>query len=271
MKSKLVYKNYKEPLRKNVTGFGYLGTVAETEDGQAIQCYECGKLFRKLNSMHLKKHNLTIKEYKDKFEIAYSTPLACRAMRERQSVVYRQNISPETHQKAVKALAKYRADVRAKKRSHIHSIQGSSLERKNKLGICPDQLLDKLKKLGDVSYRTLQKEDLAFLGNIIRTFGTLNKAKKLANIKVVGYEKFTYSEEHLVEAMRDFYKIHKRVPTCTDFKSENNLPNYKAYTARWGSINRARFMAGIPLIIQVGQSQFKEVTADEAAKHGVFV
>lgn len=273
--SNLIYKNYKEPLRANASGFGYLGTIAETKDGKYIQCYECGKLFTKL-SIHIPVHNITVKEYRDKYEIAYSTPLASRLARERQSVIYRENISSKTHKKAIAGLAKYRADVKDGKRPHILPKQGSLLERKNKKGTCPDQLIDKLQKLtadnnGHIGYRELQKNHTAFLGNIIRTFGTLVKARKMANLSNKGYDVFRYSEEQLVEALRDFYQLHNRVPTCTDFKSENNLPNYKAYISRWGSINRARFMAGIPLIVQIGQHQFVEVTADEATKRGVLI
>lgn len=272
----LIYTNYKEPLTKNVSGFGYLGTIAETKDGSSIQCYECGKLFVKL-ATHIKPaHKMTVREYKDKYQISYSTPLASRQARERQSVVYRENISANTHKKAVAGLAKYRADVKAGKRKHILPKQGSLLERKNKNGTCPDQLIDKLQKLtdangGHIGYRQLQKDHLAFLGNLIRTFGTLNKARKMAGLQNKGYDVFRYSEAQLLEAMRDFYGRHKRVPTCTDFKSENNLPNYKAYTSRWGSINRARYFAGLPIIIQVGQSQFVEVSHDKAAEYGVTI
>lgn len=263
----LIYDNYKEPLRANESGYGYLGTVAYTKDGSSIQCYECGKLFSSIVP-HVIKHGLTTREYKQKYQISLRTPLISRKLREAKIKTYKETITKEINTKAVEGLRKYRADVKSGKRKYINGRKGWSLEKRNKMGTCPDQLIDKLQKLtdennGHIGYRKLAKDYGGFLRSLITTFGNLTNARKAAGLINHGYSVMRYSEEYLLEAMRDFYKLHGRTPTISDFKAENGLPDYKNYHKHYGGINRARLMAGVPIIIQVGQRQFVEVKVDD--------
>lgn len=269
----LVYTNYKEPLKTTDTGYGYMGTMAETRDGELLQCYECGGLFASLGQ-HLRIHKMNSDDYREKFQISKMTPLSSRSTRVKRAEVYKHQITPETHQKAVDGLAKYRQDVRDGKREYINGAKEWSLERRNKAGSCPDQLINRLQRLteannGHIGYRKLAKSHGGLLRSLITTFGNLTNARKAAGLVNKGYDVTRYSEAYLLEAMRDFYKLHKRTPLASDFKSENNLPDYKNYTRHWGGINTARLAAGVPLIIPVGNRQFVEVSADEAAEKGL--
>ena len=51
------------------------GNPKITEDW--IECDECGKRFRKLTIFHLKKHDLSIPEYKEKWGLCSGQPLEC--------------------------------------------------------------------------------------------------------------------------------------------------------------------------------------------------
>lgn len=80
----LLYENYKEPLKQieKGKGYGYYGTLALTEDGEYVQCHICGNLFPNVG-MHLRKHKIAARDYKEKYGLALETGLVSEPERRR--------------------------------------------------------------------------------------------------------------------------------------------------------------------------------------------
>jgi hypothetical protein len=54
-----------------------------------------------------------------------------------------------------------------------------------------------------------------------------------------------YSEEELLEILRNFYKEHGRVATMKDLMENKDLPSYSTYLRRFGALKKATKKAGI--------------------------
>lgn len=132
-----------------------------------------------------------------------------------------------------------------------------SPEYLNLRGICPDQLVELIKKAADHYKATPSYAEFMayyqtnrFATPIKRTFGSWKNA-----VRKAGYEpkkrtfnplggKIKYEDEELIEILSEFYRENKRVPTLSDFK-RGFLPTWETYTKRFGSMAEARRRAGI--------------------------
>lgn len=255
---KLVFKNYKEPIKaipKN-KGVGYYGIIMTTENGEYIQCHICGELHRQL-STHLNLHKTTVTEYKEEFGIAFETPLISESMRferQRQLVKRYEEMSVEEKQE----LKERMRELAYKNRFNSNKNRPYRLEIKNKRGTCPDQLLDKInevaEKLGKTpTMREFQREvgGGRYMNPIRRTFGKWNNAIKLSGLKILerDYTKSSnpkYSDEYLIEALAHFYKQTGRPPMSANCGQDGVLPSLSVYKYRFGGITKARAIAGIP-------------------------
>ena len=253
---KLTYLNYKEPLREVEDGYGYIGTLAQTEDGEKVQCHICGELFYNLGSHIHSTHGMKAKEYREKFQLNKRTPLcsdkASEEYKKRAMAIWN-NLSPDEQLAKIESMKQAAAQATKVGRTW-------TLEELNKYGMCPDQLVDKIRMLGEELGRSPTAQDFSakhnhrFMSVIVRTFGSWNNAKELAGYeplkpgtksgqKVEKLRKF--SDDELLEYFRLFYKEHGTPPTSSDWK-RYYLPDYHSYLKRWGSIKAARKAAGIP-------------------------
>lgn len=82
---------YKEPLMSLKDGFGFVGVLLQSEDRTKVQCHLCGRWFKAL-FLHIKVHEITAREYKEKFGLNYTTGLLSDATAELKRQVYYQNI-----------------------------------------------------------------------------------------------------------------------------------------------------------------------------------
>ena len=238
------FYNYKEPLKKVPEGYGYLGTLAYSKKLDQVQCHICGLFFRFINNAHLGKcHKMTARQYKEKFQLSPTTALCGEGTRVKLIKRF-DNMSPEYWEQKRKDLKK------AQKVPKRHPKY--SLEVHNKRGTCPDQLLDKIKKLANILHRAPTGQEFTdyykkFMGSIQYTFGTYENALRKAGLtpgREVQAEK--YSEENLLEYLRIFYREHNRVPVSSDF-SRGLLPKEGVYYKKFGSMLIAREVAGIPI------------------------
>jgi hypothetical protein len=264
----LTIKNYKEPLKeiKNEDGFGYYGTLLQTDDSELVQCHYCGKLFEHLASHVLRAHKdifSSLSEYRDKYELAKSTALVSDSIRLRMkanTIKQMANLTDEQkkeHKKHMRELWKMDRSSGGKK--------GITLETKNKRGTCPDQLLEKIKVVADSLGRSPTMNDFrreADNGNryiqlIQRTFGTWNKALKMLNLatKKTGnkgeskdWKRPTYSDYELLEYLRIYAQENQSLPTATDCL-RGYIPTFGVYKRRFGSLEKARQLAGIEFIL----------------------
>ena len=250
--TELTLTNYKEPLISipKGKGFGYYGTIINTNDGKYIQCHICGKLFTSLPGHILNGHKKKVADYKEEFGLAKMTALVSESERfvlKDRYLKWFNSMSEEEKQKFSQTRKdNWKKFIKGRRRGQ----PGLSLEDKNKRGTCPDQLLEKIREVAKTLGHTPSKlEFIQTLGTqryihlIYKTFGSWEGAVDLAGFmpkqRGRGGYTFTYDNEQLLEYLRNFVVVHKKIPTWTDF-NRGLLPSYTIYTRRFGSIENAR-------------------------------
>lgn len=249
---KLQYLNYKEPLKPVTEGFGFLGTLAQTENKDLVQCHICGSLYENLGLHSFQKHGLKAKGYRIKFKLGLRTPLCS------------DNWTEKCKQTKLDMWSKMTEDEREARRQSMRDAQRSanrignprSLEALNKDGMCPDQLLEKIKEVSvKLGHSPSKKEFLTeyngkYIGAIDRTFGSWNGAKEVAGLVAcksgskIPHNRAKYTNEELLTFLRVAYKEKGTLPTYSDWK-KGFLPSYDLYKHRFGGIDKARIAAGI--------------------------
>lgn len=253
--------NYKEPLRKFDGGFGYAGTIATNEAQTHIQCHICGNFYESLGN-HIRSHDLTADEYREKVGLSRSTSLIGKRRRE---ILVAQGL--EKSEQSAAFMHRLHYEVREGLRdpeTYIRKSKKRSLEQLNKEGLCPDQLLDKIKvlelQLGTTP--TLDQFSTHYKVNpyiIYNTFGSWMNALKLLGMqsRLGRNSHHHHSNEQLLEYLRQFYETNGRPPTASDF-SRGILPSLGLYSKRFRTLRIARSLAGIPNLKIVGPGQFVE-------------
>jgi len=259
MKENLTLINYKEPLRKVTDGYGYMGTISSTPDGEKIQCHVCGELFKSVQSHTQQSHKLSDRDYKIKFGLSFTTALISEKERERRSNKTVDWINSMTNEelkvirkKALKGLKKYYKTDKYKNRVQPKK----QLEGYNKDGTCPDQLLAHIESVAKKLGHTPSKHE--FIGEmgtqryihlIYKVFGSWVSALKMIGMIPKSSNNTTgqrprHSNEELLEYLKIFTQENDRIPVATDFR-RGLLPSYEIYLRRFKSIRIARHLAGV--------------------------
>lgn len=254
--------HYKEPLIKvkNGEGFGYYGALSSSRDGNFVQCHICGKLFKDLGSHVRQKHRMPLSEYREKFQLAYTTSLISESERERRkngTLEWLKNMSEE---EKIKLRNKQRKGFLKYLKERGERIQPKiQLETRNKRGTCPEQLLEKIREAKEKLGHTPSKHDfIRYCGSqryvhlIYKIHGSWKKAIEMCGYKISdkkGGSPKRYEDKELLEYLKIFYIENNKIPTITDFR-KGLLPDYETYRKRFGSIYKAREMAGVPNIIK---------------------
>lgn len=261
----VLFYGYKEPLRNFKEGYGYEGVLRYNKAKDKVQCHFCGRLFRAINNGHLKKvHGLTAREYKEKTSLAPTTSLVGEATREKLLVrPYNPNYMIE--------LAKANELRKKRKQKGLKDTQSGhkrSLERYNQKGTCPDQLLDMIEKTAKSFGHTPTTEEFLkfhhgkYMGSIRRTYGTWTKALAKLNMRPHMVVK---TKEELIKDIQNFYQVNKRTPRWSDFE-RGLLPSASCFYRNFKSINQARLLANVPLIIQTGKMREEYTPSEEERK-----
>jgi hypothetical protein len=255
----LVFANYKEPLREFKKGYGYEGVLLMSPDKTKIQCHLCGRMFKGLAGHLTACHDMDTHKYKEITKLQTSTALVGEATREKLIKNYlkvEHIVSPKRNGNRKKQWKNVTKANTARKGTKMR------LELKNKRGSCPDQLLDKIKKVAEELGHTPSVKEFRringtrFVGTIYETFGSWPNALKMLGMKSKKeIRKEKYSPKMLKKYMVDFYKKHKRPPLNSDLE-RGLLPSPGVYRRVWGTLSAARQAAGIPDVIPVGKRKF---------------
>lgn len=251
----LTIKHYKEPLLpipKN-KGYGYYGALLITLDGDKVQCHICGETYRQLSLHIYQTHKMKVAEYREKFQLSYTTALVSETLR--QEMKERTLAYLRTLTKA--QIAAFRAKALANQRHNPKRFK-IRLETKNRRGTCPDQLLYKIREVTEKIGHTPslaefihETDGQRYKHLIFTTFGSWLRALKLAKLtpkeRSEGLKK-RYSNEELLEHLALYAQEHGKLPTATDSK-RGFIPNYEIYLRRFGSFDKARREAGVYDII----------------------
>lgn len=264
----LLYENYKEPLKKieKGKGYGFYGTVALTEDREYVQCHICGHLFRSVGH-HLRVHKIDAEKYKETYGLKATAALMNEPMRlaiQKRSIGKFNGTLPDH-------LKEYNRKVQSGEVKHIGTKRregGMSLQKRNEVGLCPDQVLEKIRELADKLGRTpselefTRHYDYKYLGSIKFQHGSYLKAVAKLGLKSAKELKEPDNED-LLQDLVDFQEKFKRIPTRSDFNRGLVGRPYAMYWRRFGSINNARIEAGLNAVVPMGFGQMVEMTPDE--------
>lgn len=258
----LTLMNYKEPLKTIEGGFGYHGCLLSTQDGTKVQCAICGGLYSELSKHLTAKHKMTSREYKEKFGLAYQTSLISEDIREKRKQVTLRWIKEmeKKHGMSWREIL-----IKNSKKGNENRGKGRfqpkiQLETKNKRGTCPDQLLDRVKKMAEELGHTPSKKEFIdatgtqrYVHLIYTTFGSWTKALEMlgmqpkdnkGNKSERGLGRNEYTDEYLLEMLDTFYKTNNKIPTETDCR-RGLLPASDVFRRHFGSLPKARELAGI--------------------------
>lgn len=250
----LTLKHYKEPLIKVSSGYGYYGAISITMDGEKIQCHKCGKLFKNL-SMHIfGHHKQKVSEYREEYQLARSTALVSEAERFRMKESFSKMLL-EKYPTREAFLAHMKEIGKAGIKMRMTPQPKQSLETWNKRGTCPEQLIDKIKKVAEKLGRTPSlSEFITETGGqrykhlIFKVYGSWKNALNVAKLKprerVKEYKSTRWSKDELLDLLSLFAQENNKIPTETDAK-RGLIPNSSTYKRHFGGIEKARELAGV--------------------------
>lgn len=257
----LTFYHYKEPLKKVENGHGYQGALLGTIDGTKVQCHMCGDLWADLAKhvlMSHKKEVAGVREYKERFGLAFETALVSEEIRMlRKAESLKQWYSMSASEKETmrrKSREGYRKWLRENGRKFNQPKQ--QLETKNVRGTCPDQLLAKILACKeDIGYTPSKVDFIKWDNNsqryvhlIYKTFGSWKEAVKKAGLTPKSIRqnggKRNYSDEELLDSLSSFKDEFGKIPSASDCR-RGFLLDYNIYVRRFGSFPNARKLAGI--------------------------
>ncbi len=264
----LTVYHYKTPLLAvpEGKGFGYYGALSITKDGDKAQCHRCGQLFRDVGLHARQKHTLPHAEYREEYQLARKTSLISETLKEERkehTILAMRAMSPAARaamiRSRIRGYKEWRATLGA--RAFPFTIR---LETKNKRGTCPDQILAKILECATALGHTPdRKEFIEYCGSqryiwlMKKTFGSWTEA--LRRVKLVpriqqdqtGTRKPRKTNDELLDMLSLFYQENNRIPTEADSR-RGWIPDIQIYTRRFGSIKRARELAGLPDVYRTG-------------------
>lgn len=258
----LTFYHYKEPLKVVDGGFGYQGALLSTIDGTQVQCHICGELFADVGRHAISSHKEivpTVRDYKERFGLAYSTALISESERDRRKMLMIKQWSRYTPEQRDRLRARIRKAAKKwheARAAHKRRQPKITLETKNKRGTCPDQLLEKVNKCAaDLGHTPSKAEFIDYCKGsqryvhlISATFGSWTEAVKLAGLSAREHAQSSgrriYSDEELLDALSLFQQENQKIPSYTDSR-RGLLPDAGIYQRRFGSLPKARKLAGI--------------------------
>lgn len=246
----LIYENYKEPLKRipRDKGYGYYGTLATTADKELLQCHICGKLYGGLNS-HVRYHKITVPDYKKRFGLSERTALVADSTR----VKFQKNVFLSKGSKIPAHLEAYNKAGQPNARRGAGTGHKMSLEQRNKRGVCPDQVLEKIKELEIKLGRTPSHDEFRneynyrYVGSIKYQFGSWSNAIHSLGKQTMGELRHP-DKTKLIEDLLNFQKTNGRIPMTSDF-NRGLLRDRGVYIRQFGSLNNARIEAGMDAVI----------------------
>lgn len=263
----ITIEKYKEPMERVVGGHGYFGAITESKDGKYIQCHICGYFFPNLAS-HIRKHGVDHKEYKIHFGLRIKDGLVSKTERHRlqdsfNALVRATGLTPDEYaRKAGKAGEAGR--VKAAKEGRLGGNQWKDITR-NERGNCKAQTIVKIQTLASQNEGYIsEKMFLEAYGkgqqSVIKThFGNFDEGLRQAKLATRGEQAFSRREQRedvMIKKLKKYYEVHGRSPQWADIMNSHNraeLPSQRFIHTHWRTLNNARFLAGIPMIIQNGK------------------
>lgn len=230
----VTFYNYKMPLMKFDEGHGFIGTLCFDGKTDEIQCHFCGEWFGSLPHHLAREHNMSAAEYKKSVGLNMTTALISESMREKLIASGMDKRLQNLRNRKGKVVTK---EMRAKISA---GIKRRTAERDNVLGICPAQLIDRVKNKYIELGRTPSARDpgCSFLETAAKVYGSFQEVCRVAGIPyrkpstTIAHEKGKdrkYTKEQCVEYTLNFFNTYNRLPRYKDVGKGSLWNNIKRY------------------------------------------
>lgn len=131
----------KQPLMTSVSGIGFQGVKLQSMNRELIQCYECGGWFKRLTYMHVKKHGISLAEYKEKYGFNKHSAMTSDVYNNKLADVMINNIKKGIYKRGYnKAERMRKLQEGARRAVKEGKYTNDSVEKQNSRGTCPKQL-----------------------------------------------------------------------------------------------------------------------------------
>lgn len=256
---------YKEPMEKVEGGFGYYGAVTETNDGELIQCHICGYYYANVGAHVRFKHGVASRDYKLKYGLRIMDGLVSKNQRERYQAQY--NSTNRKTRADYAAMSAKGAKV-MKKKGYKPGGDMWNAQTRNEKGMCKEQTIAKIKRLAEMTNnRPTENAFCREFGwgqrNVVQHwFGSWAAAMEELGLPTWREIKASDWVERKAKALDDiyaFYEAEHRTPQFSDFKAVSWLPDPKSVIKYFGSLNNARTLAQVPVLVHQGGGHWVEV------------
>lgn len=234
------------------SGRSILGGLELDPTGQALKCHECGQPHPSL-ALHVKKHGLTVREYRLKHGLNLSTSLVSPQRQEAMRLSSPLTSWSGNRERNLINLAKGRTAARARRQTE---------ELKNFGNRCRLQMIAAIQKLAMELAHTPTSTELAAAGLPMATLskalgkGRINEIVELCGLEPNSYAaKFAvrYERMMLVELLRDARYRLGRAPKIKDCRAPV-LPCVNTFKRAFGSWPAALDAAGFGLVARQRQA-----------------
>lgn len=191
--------NYKEPFMPYQGGYGYEGVLLFDGIEDRIQCHLCGGWFEYLSHHLHGEHSMTARDYKSQVGLAPTTALI--------SEKYRAKLIQAGTDKRMKNLRSPKSVSAATRKKISDGLKkwAASREKENKMGTCPEQLLQRVRDKFEELGRTPTQKELKGYDTIRKVWGSYRRACEMAGIPYreprtgrIRPQNYKYSEEEIV-------------------------------------------------------------------------
>ncbi len=239
----------KGPLTAVEAGFGYKGTLLYDRANGRVQCHVCGRWYRSVGVHAAMIHKMLAREYKLAYGLRHRTALCGEATRVSLVKNYESRLADGS---MIQFCGGYNGQRPGK-----HKRTGRSMQWRNMHGVCPEQILDRLRHLAEQSgYTPTEKEIKAAGLEHVATFafGTITNACRHAGLTPNRQHvalanplwRFRDDPGLIVEMIREFHVRFARWPSTSDARRNPLLPSEASAARHFGSFVKARIAAGGP-------------------------
>lgn len=210
----VTFYNYKEPLMKFDSGYGFVGALVFDGKSDKIQCHFCGQWFEQLGNHIKKEHAINAEQYKTRVGLNKTTALI--------NEKYRAKLIANGLKLRIKNLQNMKGRTRSleTRRKIAETLRENRDEQKNLRGTCPEQLLERYNNLWQKLGRTPKVKEITFYEALIKTYGSMKRVSELTGIpyrKVGETEKKTkFTEDFCINWVREFFDKNNRLPKAME-------------------------------------------------------
>lgn len=224
------------------SGKSVLGALEYDREAETVKCHECGEWRRTITNWHLLLHSLDTKEYKARHGLFRKTALMSPECRSALRMARKLNNGTNR-----KVCGGNNPGLLAWKASGSKRVNSGAAEGKNLHGVCREQVLAAIRtKVVCGRCPTVLDVGTRFANAATKHFGSWADACMAAGLRPNhGRGRSRLDRSTLLETLRDFYVLNKRVPRSADCKSSSRLCSWETYKRGFGSWGAALEMAGL--------------------------